>query len=78
LRTIGVPLGEGRYLDRHDTADAPPVPLVNQAMKRKFWPNESALGKRFRFGDSRPWVTIIGVVGNIRQSGLEKPPSPEM
>jgi putative ABC transport system permease protein len=78
LRTIGVPLREGRYLDRHDTADAPPVTLINEAMKQKFWPHDSALGKRFRFGDSRPWVTIVGVVGNIRQSGLEKPPSAEM
>jgi putative ABC transport system permease protein len=78
LRTIGVPLREGRYLDAHDSADAPPVTLVNEAMKRKFWPNESAIGKRFRFGDSRPWVTIVGVVGDIRQSGLEKPPSAEM
>jgi putative ABC transport system permease protein len=78
LRTIGVPLREGRYLDAHDTADAPPVTLVNEAMKRKFWPNDTAIGKRFRFGDSHPWVTIVGVVGDIHQSGLEKPPSAEM
>lgn len=78
LRTIGVPLRAGRYLDRHDTADAPPVTLINEAMKRKFWPDASAIGKRFRFGDSRPWITVVGVVGDIRQSSLDKPSSAEM
>lgn len=77
LRTIGIPLREGRHLNVHDTADAPPVALINEAMKRKFWPNESALGKRLRFGSS-PWVTIVGVVGDMRQSGLDKAASPEM
>ena len=78
LQTIGVPLRAGRYLDRHDTADLPPVVLINEAMKRKFWPNENALGKRLRFGSSLPWVTVVGVVGDIRQSGLDRPSSAEM
>ena len=76
LKTIGIPLREGRYLDRHDTAEAPPVLLINQAMKQKFWPHESALGRRIRIGPT--WVTVAGIVGNIRQSGLDRPPSPEL
>jgi putative ABC transport system permease protein len=78
LRTMGISLRQGRPLDLHDTADAPPVALINEAMKRKFWPDESAIGKRFQFGSSRPWVTIVGVVSDIRQSGLDTPPRPEM
>jgi putative ABC transport system permease protein len=76
LRTIGIPLREGRYLDSRDTPDSAPVVLINEAMKRKFWPNEDAIGKRLRFGPS--WVTIVGVVGDIRQSGLEQEPRPEV
>jgi putative ABC transport system permease protein len=78
MRTIGLPLRQGRYLDRHDTADSPPVALINEAMKRKFWPQEDAMGKRLRFGSSSPWVTVMGVVGDMRQSGLEKPPAAEL
>jgi putative ABC transport system permease protein len=78
LRTIGIPLRQGRFLDRRDSADAPRVVLVNEAMKRKFWANEDALGKRLRFGSERPWVTVVGVVGDIRQSGLDQPARPEM
>jgi predicted permease len=78
LRTIGVPLRDGRQLDRRDTADAPRVAVINEAMKRKFWPAGSALGKRFRFGDRAPWTTVVGVAGDILQGGLDRPPKPEM
>ena len=78
LRTIGIPLREGRYLDSRDTAESAPVVLINEAMKRKFWPSEDAIGKRLRFGSSSPWVTIVGVVGDIRQSGLEQASRPEV
>lgn len=75
IETLGIPLRTGRYIERRDTADAPPVALVNEAMQRKFWPNRSAIGKRFRMG---PWITVVGVVGDIKQSGLDVPSKPEM
>jgi putative ABC transport system permease protein len=78
LRTIGIPLREGRYLDSRDTPESAPVVLINEAMKRKFWPSEDAVGKRLRFGRSSPWVTIVGVVGDIRQAGLEQASRPEL
>jgi len=78
LATIGVPLREGRHLDRRDVAGAPRVALINEAMRRKFWPGESPLGKRFRFGDQAPWVAVVGMVGDMRQSGLDRPAKPEM
>jgi putative ABC transport system permease protein len=77
LRTLGIPLRQGRYLDRKDTADAPSVLLVNEAMAREYWPNENAVGKRMR-ADSDWWSTIVGVVGNIKTAGLDVPPEPEM
>jgi len=79
LSTLGVPLRRGRGLDVRDRPDAPLVTVVNEAFERKFWPaGPSAVGKRLRFGDTRPWVTIVGVVGDIRQTGLDVPSRPEM
>ena len=78
LRTLAVPLRQGRTIDSHDSADALPVVLINEAMKRKFWPNESPLGKRFRFGSAEPWISIVGVVGDVRQAGLDTAPRAEL
>ena len=47
-------------------------------MKRKFWPNENPLGKRLRFSSEQPWVSIVGVVGDIRQAGLDTAPRAEL
>ena len=78
LETIGIPLRAGRYLNRHDAADKPPVVLVNETMARKFWPGETALGKRIMFRPGTPWVTVAGVVADIKQAGLDVAPKPEM
>jgi putative ABC transport system permease protein len=78
LRTLGVPLREGRMLEARDRMDALPVAVVNEAFQRKFWGNDSAVGRRFRFGDTLPWITIVGVIGDIRQSGLEAASRPEL
>jgi predicted permease len=78
LRTLAVPLRAGRAIDTHDSADAPPVALINETMKRKFWPDENPLGKRLRFSSAEPWTTIVGVVGDIRQAGLDMAPKAEL
>ncbi|HYK87875.1 MAG TPA: ABC transporter permease [Acidobacteriota bacterium] len=77
LNTLGVPLRDGRAIDLHDSADAPPVALINEAMRRKFWPNESPIGKRFRFGSDEPWIAVVGVVGSMR-AGLDMDPKAEL
>ncbi len=79
LRTLGIPLLRGRNLEERDGPQSQPVAIINEAMARKFWPNEDALGKRFKIGpDSRPWVTIVGIAGDVRQMGLEIPGRQEM
>ncbi len=55
--------------------------IVNQAFAKKFWPNEDALGKRIVMGgisDNPKWITIVGIVGDIRHFGLDIDPKPEM
>ncbi len=81
LRTIGVSLIAGRFLNESDGPDAPPVALVNQTMARQYWPGENPLGKRFKLDDgtsTAPWITIVGVVGDVRQMGLDAVARAEM
>ncbi|MDQ6861929.1 MAG: ABC transporter permease [Verrucomicrobiota bacterium] len=71
----------GRFLTDADTADAPGVVVINQAMAKKYWPGENAIGKRINFDDHDPanikWVTVVGVVGDIRHRGLDQDAKPE-
>lgn len=82
LRVIGVPLIEGRYFDERDRADQQPVAIINEAMARQFWPEGRAIGQRIKATDDRPdtlpWLTIVGIVKDIRQMGLDAPVRPEM
>jgi predicted permease len=68
FRALGIPLLRGRYFTDADTESAPKVLLINQAMARKYWPNEDAVGKRIDFGfsDKPEWTTIVGVVGDVK------------
>lgn len=77
--SLGVPLLEGRNLSRADDNTRAPVALINEAMARKYWPDEGAVGRHFRFDDPRsPSITVIGVVANMRQISIQEPPATEM
>ncbi|MFZ3257611.1 MAG: ABC transporter permease [Candidatus Acidiferrales bacterium] len=76
FRAMGIPLVRGRIFTDADTPrSAPPVILINETMERRYWRNEDPIGKQFKFNDPNfpsPSFTIVGVVGDIRQDGLEK------
>ena len=81
FRALGTPLIRGRFFTDADNADAPLVIIVNQTFAKKFWPNEDALGKRIVMGgmsDDPKWITIVGIVGDMRHFGLDVDPKPEM
>jgi len=81
METIGVKLRQGRFFDDHDDAQSQPVAVINETMARQFWQGEDALGKRFKLGsvDSQnPWATVVGVVGDVKEMGLEAPAKAEM
>ncbi len=81
FRVLATPLLEGRFFSEADNADAPGVLIINQAMAKKYWPGEEALGKRINFGDADPqkikWFTIVGIVSDIHHQGLDIDPKPE-
>jgi putative ABC transport system permease protein len=81
LQAIGTPLRRGRYFDRRDDVNTPPVVMVNETMARQLWPGEDAVGKRLlidRWRDDKRWLTVVGVVGDTRQMRLAAPARPEM
>jgi predicted permease len=78
FRTSGVPLLRGRAFTPQDWRGSLPVAIVNQAMVQTYWPNEEPIGKRFRFKSSDPWLTVVGVAGNMRRQGIERPIAPQV
>jgi len=82
FRALGIPLLAGRAFTRVDGAQAPPVAVVNRAFARQTFPGEDAVGKRIRFYSARDpqpaWREIVGVVGDMRQVGLETEARPEI
>src|SRR6185437_8500306 len=69
---LHLPMLEGRWISDTDRENTQAIVVINQAMARTFFPNEDAIGKRMQVGaipdDSVPWMTIVGVVGNVKQS----------
>jgi putative ABC transport system permease protein len=76
FKTMGIPVLAGRPFTEADTQTAPSVVVVNQAFARKFFPNEDALGKRLA-GGPNSWITLVGVVGDVRRTALDADPQPE-
>src|SRR5215831_9670817 len=78
FETVGARLIEGRLLNDSDGADAPFVVVVNQTLAKTYWPKESALGHRIRTNSNTPWRTIVGVVADIKNAGLDRPAGTEI
>jgi predicted permease len=76
FETLGIPLLKGRDFAPTDRENTPRVAVINEAMARRFWPGEEAIGKRFRFhGDQAP-IEIVGVVRNSTVINLGEDPRP--
>jgi len=73
--TMGIPLRRGRLLDEHDTTGMPVAVLISESLAKRKFPGRDPIGQRVRMGPDigradRPWYTIAGVVGNVRQMSL--------
>ena len=91
FRAMGIPLLRGRVFTDVDAAQSAeqaavqvarnehPAAIINETMARRYWPNDDPIGKQFKFSDPNfpsPWFSIVGVVGDVHQDGLEKSASP--
>ena len=71
FQTLGIQLSRGRLIDATDLPDGPLVAVVDEELARRYWPNEDPIGKRIRFlMTDGPWGTVVGVVDNVKFSGL--------
>lgn len=79
FKTMHIPLIKGRDFSLQDGPKSPKVAIINEAMARLFWRNQDAVGKRFTQGYSvhPDWITVVGVVGDVREYAIDEPPRPE-
>jgi predicted permease len=78
---LGMKLIEGRLFEQGDGFGKPLVALINQTMAKNYWPGENPVGKRFksgRYSEKSPWISVVGIVGDIHQAGLDLPARAEM
>jgi putative ABC transport system permease protein len=79
FRVMGIPLKTGRSFMSQDSASGPGLVIINETMARRFWPGENPLGRRISYEwDKGRWLTIIGIVGDVKEFGLEAGTRPEM
>jgi putative ABC transport system permease protein len=76
--TMGIPLLAGREFTARDTTDAPKVAIISERIVRECFPGgpTEALGRRVRLDEGREWLTVVGVVADIRQRGLDQDVKP--
>jgi predicted permease len=77
LETMRIPLVRGRDISEADTFEAPAVAVVSESLVRRHWPGQDPIGRRFKFGPALE-RTIVGVVGDIKVRGLERPSEPQV
>jgi len=79
FRVMGIPFKAGRSFPQQDSSSGPGVVIINETMAQRFWPGESPLGRRISYEwDKGRWLTVIGIVGDVKEFGLEASTRPEM
>lgn len=79
--TLGIPLVTGRAFNEQDIDGAMAVVIISDSMAKRYWPDQDALGRRIKWGNKEfgsPWMTVVGVVGDVRMRGLDAPPKPTL
>lgn len=77
--TLGIPLLRGRDFSERDQYDAPVVAIISRALARETFPDEDPIGRRIKCGlDRDEWMTVIGVVGDVRSDSPATKPGPEL
>ena len=77
FEAMQIPLRQGRFFNDLDTATTQKIAIIDEYFAQQYWPNEDPVGKRIRTGgleSKEPWITIVGVVGRIKQDTLDSDP----
>ncbi len=78
FEAMGIPLLHGRLLTLADQMNTLPVAVINETLARQTFPGRDPIGQRMRFGDKQPWMTIVGIVGDVRNTSIEQKPRPQI
>jgi putative ABC transport system permease protein len=78
FETLGIPVLRGRAFDDRDRFGAPPVALINETLRRTHFADRDPVGRRVTIGTSPTPIEIVGIVGDVRHTGLDADPRPEM
>ena len=78
FETAGIPLRRGRVFSGQDRRGTPPVAIINETMARAYWPGVDPIGKKFRFREATPWLTVVGVAGDMRRQGSDRKVAPQV
>ena len=78
FKVLGIPLQHGRVFEETDDKKHPEVAIINHEMQQRVWPNEDPIGKRVSFDQGKSWIEIVGVVGDVREFGLDHAPVAEI
>ena len=71
--TLGIPIVRGRAFDSKDRDGAPPVAVISLGLAAHLWPHQDPIGARVRVGPTKPWTTVVGIVGDVRMGGGDAP-----
>jgi putative ABC transport system permease protein len=79
FHALGIPLIRGRYFTPDDRAGSLRVVIISEGLAKKYWPGEDPIGKRIKWGvpeSHSPWLTVVGVVGDVKEGPLDLPTQP--
>jgi putative ABC transport system permease protein len=78
FHALGITVIAGRPFTTADAIDAPKVAIVNDTMARRYWPGQSPLGRRVIIGGTRDWLSVVGIVADVKHWGLDQKVNPEI
>ena len=78
FKALGIPLVAGRVISQSDSDKTPDVVVINRTAGLHYWRDESPIGRRVSFDEGEHWSQVVGVVGDVREFGLDKEPGDEL
>jgi putative ABC transport system permease protein len=78
FQALGIPLLQGRDFQDSDNSDTTPVAIIDETLARRYWPANDAVSRRIQTTGDQEWMTIVGVVGGIKQASLSEEKYPHL